>query len=463
MNDALTCEYSGKRFLCYALSLALPIAFQNLLTSCASLIDTAMVVGLGNAAVSAMGIATRFSFLLNVMCFGFASGCAALLSQYWGARDQSGVRRSFGLLLCISTFFSLLFAGALLLFPQPLAAIFTDDPELIMLAAGYLRILGIGVPFLVFSQIVCIALRSVERVYIPLVTSAIAVVVNTFLNYCFIEGHLGFPRLGLKGAAIGSISGFFVQTIILVCFLCFRNTPFSGKFSDFLDFHIPFVKQYVKTSLPAFLNEALWALGANVYVMILARQGQENYAGYTLYETVQQIFFVFFVGICGACSVMTGMQVGRGNREAAYKVAKRFTILTPLMGVVLGGLLILTRNPLLRLLPIETEYARTVASACLLFYGFWIAVRMIPYTLICGVFRAGGDTRSGCIFDLFGLYCVGIPVLFVMANFVRPASFVVLVISMFVAEDVLKGILCLRHFRSRKWIRQLTGSPDASR
>ena len=70
-----------------ALSLALPIALQNLLTSCGTLIDTAMVVGLGNAETSAVGVAARFTFLLNIICFGISSGCAALLSQYWGAKD----------------------------------------------------------------------------------------------------------------------------------------------------------------------------------------------------------------------------------------------------------------------------------------------------------------------------------------------------------------------------------------
>ena len=80
MKQIVPSQSRETSFLRTALALAIPVALQNLLTSCATLIDTAMVVGLGNAQTSAMGVAARFTFLLNVVCFGFGSGCAALLS-----------------------------------------------------------------------------------------------------------------------------------------------------------------------------------------------------------------------------------------------------------------------------------------------------------------------------------------------------------------------------------------------
>lgn len=182
-------------FIRTALRLAVPIAFQNLLTSCATLVDTAMVVGLGNDATSAMGVASRFSFLLNVICFGFASGCSALLSQYWGAGDRVNIRRSTGFAITVAMSFGIIYTAALLVFPNALASIFTDNETIITLAGEYLSTFAFAVPFLVFSQIMCIALRSVECVMIPLVSSFVSVGVNIFFNYCFIGGNLGFPSL----------------------------------------------------------------------------------------------------------------------------------------------------------------------------------------------------------------------------------------------------------------------------
>lgn len=446
----------NKGFLKNALSLALPIAFQNLLTSCATLIDTAMVIGLGDAATSAMGVASRFSFLLNTICFGFASGCAALLSQYWGVKDKDNIKRSLGLALTASMVFGILYTFALAIFPEQLAHIFTDELEVIPLAASYLRYFSIGVPFIVFSQIMCIALRSVECVKIPLISSGISVVVNTTINYLLIGGHCGFPALGLRGAALGSVIGYVVQSLFIIICVLTCETPFKGKLREFFSFSKKFSAKYFKTALPVLFNESFWAVGSNVYSMVFARQGVENHAGYTLYENVQQIFFVFFVGICGACSVMVGMRVGAGDYDDAYKTAKRFAVLTPAMGVVLGFFLILLRDPLLSLFPIETAGARSVASDCLFFYGLWIAIRMIPYTMICGIFRPGGDTKTGCLLDLVGLYLLGIPSVLITGLLIRPQRFVVLVAVMFIAEDVAKGILCFVHFRSKKWIKQIT-------
>ncbi len=445
-----------KVFLKTTLTLAIPIAFQNLLTSCATLIDTAMIVGLGNSAVSAMGVATRFTFLLNVVCFGFASGCSALLSQFWGAKDTKNIRRSLGLALTISIVFGILFALFLLIFPRQLMNMFTDETVPINLGSEYLKIFAISVPFLVFSQIMCSALRSVEQVKIPLLSAFISVGVNVFINYCLINGNFGFPAMGIKGAAIGTVVGCVLQAIFIVVAILFGKSPFKGRITEFLAFKTDFVKKYFITAFPVLLNETLWAFGTNVYVMVLARQGIENHSGYTLFENIQQIFFVFFAGICGACSVMTGMKVGSGEHQEAYETGKRFAILTPVMGIVLGGLLIIIRDPVLSLFNIETQGARIVASQCLLFYGFWIAMRMIPYTLVCGIFRAGGDTKTGCKLDLLGMYALGIPALLITAFLIKPPSFVTLVAVMFIAEDTLKGILCITHFKSRKWIKQIT-------
>ncbi|MBQ8351477.1 MAG: MATE family efflux transporter [Clostridia bacterium] len=444
-----------------ALALALPIAFQNLLTSCATLIDTAMVVGLGNAETSAMGVAARFTFLLNIVCFGISSGCAALLSQYWGAKDLENTRRSLGFALMVAMIFGLVYMGAMALFPEQLLRIFNDDPLIISLAAGYMRMFAPGIPFLVFSQILCVALRAVQNVRLPLISSAVSVVVNTSLNYCFINGHFGFPRLELRGAALASAIGCAVQTLIILIALVVTKNPFRTSLGKLFRFDRPFCRKYIKVASPVLLNETMWGIGTNIYAMVLARQGTENHAGYTLYENMQQLFFVFFVGICGACSIMVGMRIGRGDHEGGYRAAKRFAVMTPIMGVILGTILILVRNPLLSLFPVETDAARTVASQCLLFYGFWIAIRMIPYTMICGIFRAGGDTKAGCILDLLGLYGFGIPAVLIVGLLVKPTLFVWLIVAMFVGEDTIKGILCVLHFRSRRWIKQLTKKEDA--
>ena len=444
-----------KGFVRTAVALAIPIAMQNLLTSCASLIDTAMIVPLGNNAVAAIGVAGRFTFLLNVMAFGFCSGSATLISQFWGIDDRKGIHHSYGVALSASMALSIVFALMLRLCPALCVSIFGPEAVVAELAEEYLKVLAYAVPFMMFSQVTCAALRATEKVSVPLISSLLSVCVNTTLNYCLIGGNFGFPALGVRGAAIATAIGAAAQAIVVLLFLLFGDNAVRSSIQTMFGFSKPFVKKFVHTAAPVLLNESMWAIGTNIYVMVLARQSTEDYSGYAIFETLQQLFFVFFVGICHASAIMVGKATGRGEREEAYATAKLFLIMTPVAGVVLGTILIAVRNPLLSLFAIETEGARLTASNLLLFYGIWIGIRMIQYTSICGIFRAGGDTRIGCIYDMGALYLVGIPAVCV-AGLVLHLPFVWIVVAMFVGEDVPKCILCLRHFKTKKWIKVLT-------
>ncbi len=446
-----------------AIMLALPIAMQNLLASCATLIDTAMIVSLGDASVSAMGAAGRFSFLLNIVGFGFASGATSLISQYWGAKDADNLKKTYGFAVAVSMLFSVIYALALLLFPASLMRLFTNSAEIAEIGSHYLRIYSIAVPFVMFSQVTSFSFRSVERVTVPLISSFIAVIFNIFFNYCFIFGNFGFPALGLRGAAVATVIGMAAQALILLGFLLVKDNPFRGKLSETFSFNRPFCKKYLGIAMPVLINESMWGIGTNVYAMVIGRQGIENHAGYTLYENIQQLFFVFFVGICGACAIMVGKSIGAGDHELGYLTAKRFAILTPLMGVVLGLALFFTSDPLLSLFNVETEAARNAALECLRFYGCWLAVRMIPYTLICGIFRAGGDTMIGWILDMIGLYVCGIPAVLITGFLIRPERFVILIAVMFIAEDVIKSALGMKYFFSKKWIKQITDNKGGAK
>ncbi len=449
-------------FYATALRLAIPIALQNLLVSCASLIDTSMVMTLGNAATSAMGIASRFAFMLNVVSFGVSSGASALISQYWGAREYKEIKKVYGLSLTFAMAIAVIFAVALFLFPVQLMHIFNnEDAAVISAGADYLKYYAFAIIFVMFSQISCAALRATESVVLPLVSSGVSVCANTFLNYCLINGNFGFPRLEMKGAAIATAIGACVQALVVLLYVIFANNAIRGRLRDMFGYTRDFVKVFVRVASPVLANEALWAVGTNIYVMVIARQGTENHAGYTVYDTFQQVFFVFFVGICNASAIMVGKRVGEGRRDQAFLAARRFVIMTPLVGVVVGAAMILLRSPILGILPIETAGAELVASRLLFNYGLWLPIKMISYTAICGVFRAGGDTFTGFLHDILSLYLVGVPTVVALGLFTE-IPFVWLVFIMYVAEDVPKTFLTVRHFFSRKWIKSLVGSDNQS-
>lgn len=435
--------------------LALPIALQQLLVSCAQLIDTAMVTRLGNVVVSSVGVSSRWIFLMNLFYFGISSGSAAMIAQFWGAKEKSNIKRSYGIALIFGAVVAIVFNVTMFTIPELMLRVFTDEQAVIETGAQYMKIVAFMGFFSAFNQITCTALRATERVNPPLFTSIAAVAVNTVLNYILIYGKLGFPAMGIKGAALATLISAIVQSILLFIVLRTSKEIYSDPVKDFFDLTKDFFKRFSVICLPVVFNEVAWAMGTNIYAMVFARQGSESYAGYTIFNSIEQIAFVFFVGICHACSIMTGKTIGEGNDLGAYKQAKKFVIMTPIIGIITGTVLALVRNPLLSLLQIETQGAFDVASSLILLYCLWLPIRNIPYTLIVGTFRAGGDTKIGIFYDCISLYAISIPVVVYLGIFAK-VDFVYLILAMYLCEDIPKTILSLIRFKSKKWIRNLT-------
>ena len=445
----------NRNFFKNMLRLALPIAFQQLLVSCAQLVDTAMVTKLGNVAVSAVGVSSRWIFLMNLFYFGISSGSAALISQFWGAKEKKNIRKSYGAALVFGTGVALAFSLLMLTVPQYMIRVFTGEQEVIDVAVQYMQIVAFMGIFSAFNQISCTALRATERVNPPLITSFISVAANTALNYILINGKLGFPALGVRGAAYATLISTALQSVLLFIVLRTSKDIFNGKPKEYFRLTKAFVRRFSIVCMPVIFNEVAWAIGTNIYAMVFARQGNEAYAGYTIFSSIEQVAFIFFVGICHACSIMTGKTIGEGNSDGAYKLAKKFVIMTPIVGIITGSLLLLIRNPLLSLLDIETQGAFDIASKLVMIYCLWLPIRNIPYTLIVGTFRAGGDTKIGIYFDCISLYLIGVPVVAILGLIVK-VDFEYLLLAMYLCEDIPKSLMSIYRFRSKKWIKNLT-------
>ena len=445
----------NRNFIKDTLRLALPIAFQQLLVSCAQLVDTAMVTKLGNVVVSAIGVSSRWIFLMNLFYFGISSGSAALISQFWGAKEKNNIQKSYGVALLFGAGVAVIFSLAMFSVPQYMIRVFTGEQEVIDTAVQYMRIVAFMGIFSAFNQISCTALRATERVNPPLITSFISVAANTALNYILINGKLGFPALGIRGAALATLISTALQSILLFAVLRTSKEIFNGRLKEFFRLSKAFVRRFSIVCLPVVFNEVAWAIGTNIYAMVFARQGNEAYAGYTIFSSIEQIAFVFFVGICHACSIMTGKTIGEGNSDGAYKLAKKFVVMTPIIGIITGTVFVFIRNPVLSLLEIETQGAFDIASKLVMIYCLWLPIRNIPYTLIVGTFRAGGDTKVGIFYDCISLYLIGVPVVALLGLIVK-VDFEYLLIAMYLCEDIPKSLMSIHRFRSKRWIKNLT-------
>lgn len=443
-----------KGFWKVALSLAIPIALQNMLSASFSLIDTLMVGQLGDIPLSATGMAGQWSWLYGMVLFGIVSGASVFVSQYWGDGNIKGIHRSMGIALSSGMLLSLLFLLVALLFPRTVISIFNQDPRIIEIGSDYLRYACFSYPAIALTNILGAVLRSVEKPRLPLIVSGVSALINVILNYVLI-----FPAgLGVKGAAIAtSISAWIAPIIIIAVSIATKNI-LCAPLRDMFSFNAKALGEFFRKASPVIINETMWGMGTVAYQIIFSNMGHEEYAAITIVKPFENFAFCFFLGLCNACCIMVGKSVGAGEIREAIRDSKRFMILMPLTAVLVGTGIILLRTPLVSIFNFGqniSEYTLVTAESILVIYGVWSIVRNIPYLTVVGIFRPGGDTMTGMVIELVVLWLFSVPVTFLMAN-VFGLPFLTVYIIMYLAEDLPKSMIFFLYYRSCKWLRPVT-------
>ena len=418
------------------LSIAVPVTLQNLLASSFTLIDTMMIGRLGDTPLAAVGMAGKWTWFLTIVFFGFSSGASVFISQFYGAGDDAGMRRTYGLMTVGTQAASLLFMLAALLFPEGIVRLFSPDEQVVALGSSYLRIIAVSYPFLALTRGGGTLLQSTGRVMIPFVGSLISVAVNIALNALLIFGLCGFPALGVQGAAIASLVSAVVGALVI-----YGAVGITGGF----------IRDFARVSMPAMLNESAWALGNLLYSSVYGHMGTGAYASITVVKSIEDLTSVAVMGLCSSCAVMIGSAIGRGDVPLSKLCAKRHVQLTIGLSVLIGAGMLALRQPLLSLFGVS-QAVRDDALAVLAICALEMVLHNIPSILVMGVFRAGGDTRFGLIVDCITLYLIGLP-LTMLAGLYLHWSVPMTYLVMYLSEDIIKCSAYLLHFRSYKWIR----------
>lgn len=441
-----------------ALKLAFPVAMQNLLTSSFILVDTIMVGQLGDLPLSAVGMAGQFGWFLNMITFGMCSGAAVFISQYWGAKDTAGIRRTYGIAVVSVCLISALFFVIGLLFPEGVVRIFNREPDVVEAGAAYLRIacwsyLATGV-----NMVFCIVLRSTENVKLPMYVSLVTTVLNAFMDYGLIFGAFGMPEMGIRGAALATVISAWAGPVLILAVSAIQRNMLITPLKELFGFNRRSIAQYYEKATPVIINETLWGLGTLLFSIIFANLGYQYYAAVTIFRTFDNIAFVFFIGLCNASSIMVGKNVGAGHIKRAVEDSRRFVLFVSLCSVLTGVLIIIFRFQLASVFNLSgsiTQETLKLTASLLLVYGIELPMRNLPYILIVGTFRPGGDTKIGMKLDLLSLWLCSVP-LTTLAAFVFKLPFIAVFAIMYIAEDYLKVILCVKYYFTYNWLRPVT-------
>ena len=450
--------FGDRKFWRTTLVLAFPIAMQNLLNSSFSLVDTLMVSTLGDISLSAVGMAGQLSWLMTLVLFGFGAGGSIFIAQYWGVQDIKGIRRTYGLLLTGQLAVSLVFFCLAFFIPGAVIRCFNRDPAVVAEGIRYLRIAAFSYPGISLGLTFSAVLRSTERVVVPMAASLFTTVLNAVADYALILGKFGLPALGVEGAAIATVLSAWMSPVIILTISFFRRTMLIAPLRDMFAFSRASVGAFFRRAAPVIFQEGMWGLGTVVLNAIFANLGYQYSAAIVILRTFEGFAFAFFVGLCESACIKLGKFVGAGEIRTATRDARRYMVVVPVFTVAVSVLIILLREPLVNIFNTGgniSELTRQAAQTIMVIYAIEIPIRNIPYIAIVGIFRSGGDTKASVQYDLACLWLLSVPATFLAAH-VLHLPFEVCFVIMYAFEDYLKTVLCIRHYRSLRWLKPVT-------
>ena len=431
---------------------ALPIALQSLIASSLNLVDNLMVGSLGEAELNAVGVSVQIYFIHWMVMFGFTSGSSTFMAQFFGARDLTNIRRTTGFAVTVTMSVSILFFVAGMFFPHYVLRIFTRFPEIIALGTGYVKLASGTFLFVAITVPFTYALRATQQTRLPLYISGVAFATNTFLNYMFIFGNFGAPKLGVTGAALATLISRFIEMTLLLYVVFGRGNMISGRLKEFFAFDRVFAVKIVKNAIPTTINETMWGLGTALYIAAFARIGVTEGAAVQACNTINNLFMMAAFSVGDATLILVGQKLGEGKLEFGYQLAKKLIKIGLAIGVIAGAALILFGKPLLGLFDF-TERGAHFAFLILVVYGCTMWLGLYNAINITGVLRCGGDTRFAMLSEVLAVWCIGVPVAFLTALVLHwPIYFAVLAVKL---EDVVKGIVLTKRFLSKKWVKNM--------
>ncbi|MBP1557435.1 MAG: MATE family efflux transporter [Oscillospiraceae bacterium] len=442
------------------LALMLPIMVQNGITNFVNMLDNIMIGAVGTAQMTGVAVANQLFFVFNLCVFGAVSGAGIFGAQFFGKKDDEGVRYTFRFkfvfcalltIFCIALF---TFFGESLLWRYmqgESAAASAEDTLFHSLEYMHVMLLGL----LPYSIVQCYSstLREGERPMLPMTAGIVAVCVNLVFNYILIFGKFGAPAMGVKGAAVATVLSRFAELAIVVVCVHKNHAEYPFMQGVYRSLYVPLnlVGEFFVKGLPLMINETLWATSVAVVNQCYSIRSLDAVAAVNISQTFWNVFSIAYMAVGIAVGIILGQMLGAGRldevKSAAYKmIAFSFTIASCVAVVysILAGFIPLVYNTEPEIRHLATNLMRITA----LIMPFEALTHSSYFTL-----RSGGKMLITFIFDCGFAWFGTVFIAYTLSNFTQaPFIWIFIAVQSVSAIKAMTGVLLVR---KGGWIKRI--------
>ena len=376
-----------------AVQIAWPAVLESFFLAMAGVIDTIMIASIGTYAVAAVGLTSQPKFLMLSIFIAISVAVSALVARRKGQEDQVSANETLVTSLFLSLGFCVIITLISLFFANPILHLAGSNEETHEAATMYFRIIMGGIFCNIGAMIINASQRGSGNTRIAFTTNLVSTIINICGNWLLIGGRLGFPKLGIQGAAIATVFGSFVALCLSVSSL-FRKSSFV-RIRFILERNIKATLKTVKNifhlASSIFLENIAMRIGFVVTAFLAARLGTEQFAAHQVGMNMLMIGFSFADGMQVAAVALTGRALGSGDKT----LAKQYGLICQRIGfcisIALSAFLFFLGEAVFRLY-FDTD-AVLQYSSLISHFIMIVVLAQISQVIFGGCLRAAGDVK----------------------------------------------------------------------
>lgn len=442
----------NKAFYKAVVTLTIPGVLQAIISLGLNLVNSMMMGTLGETQLAAISLANFFIEFFTILCLG-GIGITVLTAQYWGAKDIVSLKQALTLMLRIILTIAAILTIVMLFFPENLMRLFSPDPLVVEKGAIYFRTYAAAMIPMGIAFSMMVVLRTARQVKIPLISSIIAFVVNIFVNWVFIFGNLGAPRLEIRGAAIGIVCARVIEMLLIGGYTLFKEDKIAYRIKDFFQPCSAQFKTFFKFGLPAAATDFVLASSLSLSAMITGHVGTTYAAAAACVAPIASMASVINSGLNNAGCIITGNNIGNGDKQKTRTQANKLFVIALVIGVMAAAAITL-------LVPVISkgynfaDETRGAVSQLTYSYALMTLFHVTQAILGKGILKGGGDTRALMIVEIVAIWGFAMPLLYMGGIVWHVAPFWVYVFLKF--DWIVKTVWCLLRFRGEKWMKKIS-------